>query len=68
MAAAAAAARAAKAAGEDAKGQLAAAQDAADEAATEAVEGDMTGTLKPFTRGNIKGFVADAMGQLKEEL
>jgi branched-subunit amino acid aminotransferase/4-amino-4-deoxychorismate lyase len=68
VSAAAAAARAAKAAGEDAKGQLAAAQEAADAAAAEAVDGDMTGTLKPFTRSNIKGFVADAMGLLKEEL
>uniref|UniRef100_K1PME7 Uncharacterized protein n=1 Tax=Magallana gigas TaxID=29159 RepID=K1PME7_MAGGI len=68
VSAAAAAARAAKAAGESVKGQQAAAQVAAETAADNAVKNDMTGTLKPFTRGNIKGFVADAMTQLKDEL
>mmetsp|Transcript_47871 Transcript_47871/g.150397 ORF Transcript_47871/g.150397 Transcript_47871/m.150397 type:complete len:247 (+) Transcript_47871:38-778(+) len=62
------AARAAKQAGEGAKAQQEAAMKAAEAAAADAVATDMTKTLKPFTRSNIKAFAAQAVKQVKDEL
>ena len=41
---------------------------AAEAAAADAVATDMTKTLKPFTRSNIKAFAAQAVKQVKDEL
>ena len=55
-------------AGEGAKAQQEAAMKAAEAAAADAVATDMTKTLKPFTRSNIKAFAAQAVKQVKDEL